>query len=229
MKSAVQDWSKAIFKAVHKYASSHNDVAVFGKIIQNTLGESFPSVQETCRETLKQLLMNVLADKHPSRPEQELKSIWLARTRTGFPLKECSEVISYMYNDSDADKLLVKLNYAAGSTMRSDDLCPLKDFLQVALNFQMSLTEAFLSDFVEKFKQVDTNRAGILNYQQLEDLVNEIGHIEELDNLAAAVLDEARNSTLTQMRCFAKGATFSQCVDIFTALISARWGAQNLP
>lgn len=238
VKSAIQEWSGAIYRAVQKYAPKESDVAVFGKVLQNTLAESFPVVQDTCKETVNQLLMDGIQQRYPSRPQNEIDSIWRARTRSGFPLSECADVVKYMYNEGDAEKLMVKLTYASmNSSVERDqeplspDSVRLRDILQILLSFQMSLTEAFLKEFVEIFKEIDTDKDGILSLSQLEELTRQVGYIDDLEESSApaTVLLEAKNTTFTALRNFRKGATFSECVDMFTGLISARWGAMNPP
>lgn len=256
VKASIQEWCSAIFKAVQKYSPRESYVAVFGKVLQNTMAESFTTVQDTLQRTISDLLMNGLKDKYPSRPQSELASIFQARVRCGFPLSECSEVVKYMYNEGDAEKLLVKLSHVSkksaavesasvtvnrfGDKMDARDgdrqgesLSPdsvrLKDLEQLLLSFQMSLTEAFLKEFVEIFREIDTDQDGILKFKELEELVRRIGYVEELEELGgpATVLLEAKNTTFVQVQRCQKGATFSECVDMFTSLISARWGALN--
>lgn len=232
LKSVIQEWSTSIFRAIQKFAPTESDVAVFGKILQNTLAESFPSVQDQLRQTVQQLLRSQLEDRHPHRPQAEIEALWRARSRCGVPLPECEEVVRYMYNDVDSDEIVLRLRYAAANAPQdSDPLTPdavrLKDIMQILLSFQMSLTEAFLSDFVNIFRQVDMNNDGVLGFDALEDLVRQVGTVKDVEpgTPAGTVLMEAQATTYTVVRRFKQGGTFSQCVDIFTGLISARHGA----
>jgi len=231
LKSVIQEWASAIFRAIQRFASKECDVAVFGKILQNTLAESFPAVQDTIRSTVHQLLRQQLEARHPQRPQAEIENLWRARSRNGVPIAECEEVIRYMYNDNDAQAVLGRLQFAAeNATQDSEPLTPgsvrYKDLMQVLLSFQMNLTEAFLADFVRIFKQVDSNNDGIVDSAQLEELVRRVGQVDgiETNSPASTVLMEAKAATANSIRKFRR-ATFSQCVDLFTGLISARWAA----
>lgn len=234
LKSVIQEWASAIFKAIEKYSLSKTDVAMFGKILQNSLAESFPSVQDQLSQTAHQLLRSQLEERHHLRPKSEIEALWRARSRCGVPLVECEEVVRYMYNDADSDELMLRLHVASQNPTAEPQMDPLspdsirmKDMLQVLLSFQMSLTEAFLSDFVQIFRQVDQSGDGILNYTGLEELVRRVGYVEQAEEGtdAGTLLMEAKATTYSSLRKFKGGATFSQCVDLFTGLISARWGA----
>jgi len=237
LKAAIQDWTAAIFKAIQKFAKRENEVAVFGKILQNTVAESFPTVQEDVQKTAHQMLMSGLNERYPNRGQTELAEVYRARCGNGFPLKECAQVVRYMYNESDADKLCVKMQYCAANPTidLANELAPdavrHKDFLQVLLSFQMSLTESFLSEFVQIFQGIDEDKDGILSHADLEELVRQVGYIEGQDgnemNDPTGVLFEAKNTTYGSVRKLQQGATFSECVDLFTGLISARWGMLN--
>merc|ERR1712031_116234 len=141
-----------------------------------------------------------------------------------------------MYNEADSEELMTRLTYAsqnASAEPQSEPLSPesvrLRDLMQVLLSFQMTLTEAFLGDFVQIFRQVDSRGDGVLDYQGLEELVRRVGYVEQAEDGAPAgqVLMEAKATAYTAVRRFKRGATFSQCVDLYTGLISARWGAIN--
>jgi len=241
LKSVMQDWASSIFRAIQKFAPRENDVAVFGKILQNTIAESFPSVADTCRQTVTQLLKSHLEERHPQRPQAEIEALWRARLRCGVPLSECGEVIAYMYNDNDSEELMARLVHASTEATTdagdvglplgplSPDSVRLKDLMFVLLTFQMGLTEAFLSDFVHIFKQVDVDCDGVLDGPQLGELVQKVSYVESVadGSPAATVMLEAKANAATAVRRFRKGATFSQSVDLLTALIGARWDAIN--
>jgi hypothetical protein len=234
LKSVIQVWASAIFTGIQKFATKESEVAIFGKILQNTVAESFPSVADTCRQTVQQLLRAQLEERHPNRSQAEIEALWRARSRSGIPLAECAEVVKYMYNDSDNQELMTRLSYTSQNASTAEGAEPLtpgcvrmKDVMQVLLSFQMGLTEGFLADFVQIFKQVDTDQDGIVNFTQLDELVRRVGYVENVEDNSPSgtVLMEAKSTTYTAVRRYRKGATFSQCVDLFTGLISARWGA----
>lgn len=219
LKSVVQEWACAIFKAIQKHARRECDVAAFGKMLQNTLAESFPDVQERLKQTVIELLRSNLEDRHPHRPQAEIEAMWRTRSRCGVPLSECEEVVKYMYNEGDAQEIMLRMQHASqnasevGPEALAPDSVSLKDMMTVLQFYQMRLTESFLSDFIDIFREELVRRVGFVKFSEQDDTAG-------LAQLAIAQA-QAKNN----MRSFKKGATFSQCVDIFTGLISARWGA----
>jgi len=232
--SATQEWATTIFRGIQKFAPRENDVAVFGKILQNTLAESFPAVQDTLTQSANDLLRQALEDRQRHRPQTEIEALWRARSRCGVPLDECGEVLSFMYNERDADEIMDRLGQLSrlsmtngGSEQLSPDSLRLKDFMQILLNFQTHLTEGFLTDFVEIFRQVNTDGTGFITGAQLEDLVSRVSYVTAVEEgrLSGRALFDAKAEAMTSIQRFKKGATFSQCVDLFKGLISARWNA----
>jgi hypothetical protein len=234
LKSVVQEWAQTLFRSIQKYASREVDVQVFGKILQNNLSESFSTVQDTLRATVNMLLRNGLQQRHQQRPQSEIDALWRARARSGVPLAECEEVVRYMYNNRDCAVVLNRLHTtmemntsSAENVPAEPDLIKYRDFLQILLTFQMQLTEGFLTDFVQIFKMTDTDSDGILNGPQLEELIHHLGTIDEVDGCspeAIASLMEAESAASNNIRHYRR-ATFSECVDLCTGLISARWAA----
>merc|ERR1719281_1984092 len=100
-KPAIMEWASSIFRAIQRFAGHECDVAVFGKILQNSLAESFPAVQDTLRATVQQLLRAQLEQKHSHRPPAEIEALWGDRLRRGVPVSECDEVVCYMFNEQD--------------------------------------------------------------------------------------------------------------------------------
>lgn len=237
-RSVVMEWASAIFRAIQKNAALEADVGVFGKILQNTLAESFPAVQDTLRDTVQQLLRTQLEQRHPQRPQAELEALWRARAKCGVPLAECEEVVRYMYNERDSAEVLARLLANADKRSAELGLMPntvrYRDLVQGLLAFQVQLTEAFLVDFVRLFREVDADGDGALDGAQIEELVHRLGRAEsgwdeEVDSplaAARAALAEARAEAAIQCSGL-QHATFSECVDLLTALVSARWAARG--
>jgi len=150
-----------------------------------------------------------------------------------------------MYNESDAEALMNRLQQLSSLSRRSDaetlmdrsanvpteqlaqDSLRMKDFLQVLLNFQTHLTEGFLADFVQIFRQVNDDGTGFIAGVQLEDLVTRLGYVQAIEEgrVSGRALFEAKAEAMRSIQLFKKGVTFSQCVDLFKDLISARWQA----
>lgn len=230
LKSVVHEWAQTIFRSIQKYAMREVDVLVFGKILQNTLSESFVTVQDTLKQTVQMLLRSNLQQRHQQRAQTEIDSLWRTRARSGVPITECEEVVRYMYNDRDCAVVLARLH-----TMTEADaientepgVIKYRDFLQILLTFQMQLTESFLKDFVEIFNEIDTDRDGIVQAHEMEKLVETLATIDETTHCSPegmAGLVEQENACKAAMRNTQYNrATFSECVDICTGLVSARW------
>eukprot|EP00929_Paragymnodinium_shiwhaense_P017168 TRINITY_DN126161_c0_g1_i1.p1 TRINITY_DN126161_c0_g1~~TRINITY_DN126161_c0_g1_i1.p1 ORF type:complete len:476 (+),score=124.44 TRINITY_DN126161_c0_g1_i1:86-1513(+) len=230
LKSVVQEWSQAIFRTIQKYAAKEVDVLVFGKILQNSLSESFATVQDTLRSTVQTLLRNDLQARHKHRPQAEVDALWRARAKHGVPLSECEDVVRYMYNDRDSSVVLSRLHTTVTGNAAKEDrsgeptVIRYADFVQILLTFQMQLTEGFLCEFVEVFRQIDTDKDGILTGAQLELLVRQLSNVEEADAEGLQALGEAEAAAASTMAPYLQ-ATFSECVDLCTGLVSARWAA----
>lgn len=237
-KPVIMEWASAIFRAIQRFAGSECDVAVFGKILQNSLSESFPAVQDTLRATVQQLLRAQLEQKHSQRSPTEIDALWRDRLRSGVPLNECDEVVCYMFNEQDSSDVCSRLKtFAAGrpSPVSEMPVVPYRDFVQQLLHFQMQLTVDFLSDFVAIFREVDSDDDGAIADGELEELVDRLADVRNA--VSASALEQARTAALESIAkreedhnasggtgTFGR-ATFSECVDLFTELISARWAA----
>jgi hypothetical protein len=144
-----------------------------------------------------------------------------------------------MYNEQDSEQVLHKAKQAAKEwqlhSQAEPDTVRYRDLVQVLLRFQVELTERFLEDFTRIFKLVDRKGDGRLDRAELKDLSD--GFVMDLEHMSANSsgtradvnrtqrlqgVAEARSQVNDRVRTI-KSATFSECVDIFTGLISARW------
>jgi len=141
-------------------------------------------------------------------------------------------VIRHMYNDRDSAVVLSRLftvSDAGGQTDNPEpDMIRHKDLVHTLFTFQMHLTEGFISEFTEIFRDIDVDGDGMLNRAQLEELVDRLSTLdcETCSLQASASLLEAQHSVLASTRLMRR-ATFSECVDLTTSLISARWRARS--
>lgn len=238
LKFAIQQWTNVIFMAIERSSPREADVAVFGKILQNRLSESYPETQDQLKKNLEDELHQQIKIKYPNKNDAEIEALYRARVRSGFPLSETLAVVNYMYNDADAEKIAINMKWMSENPQHgvsdieplAPDCVRLADMRQVVLSFQMALTESFLQDFRAIFREIDTGSRGALEFAELQELVERVGSIDHPDGIPA-VLDEAKNTLITaivkQKTRFEKGVTFSECVGLFTGLISARWGVVN--
>lgn len=76
------------------------------------------------------------------------------------------------------------------------------DFVKVILDFQLLEHEKFLSSFTSLFKEIDTDNNGILNEEELRELlqrmtiVHQSEEIEQIENLLN-IIDPQNNKQMT--------------------------------
>lgn len=241
LKSAIKEKAGLVFRAIRRYAPKENDVAVFGKILQNTLPVSFKAVQDLLSSTCLAQLRQQLEERYPKKPGHEIDALWSVRLRSGFPLEECIDVVRFMYNDKDSEEIIIRVehasNLAASSSKNHEpiqkDCVRLKDFLHIILTYQMNLTEFHLSDFIQIFHQVNRDHSGVLTNDELQELVRRVGYLDAHedgkqdndDSAHGTVLLDATAAAMATVRRYKKGATFSQSADLLAGQISARCGA----
>ena len=74
LKSLVVEWVESVIQAVQLYAQEDNEVAVFGKILQNEIDEEFRVVQSEVKKTLAELLKVQVREAYPKKGES-----WIAQ------------------------------------------------------------------------------------------------------------------------------------------------------
>jgi len=237
---AVKEWAEAIFKAIRKFCNKEVRVAAFGKILQNRLAEDFPRTLETLSKKLQDSAKEKMEERNVHRTQAEVETLWQAalqgRDRYGLQLSDCSAIVFMLYNDDDSEEVMRRLQQECKKNARDStnhmppDCIRLRDLCQVVCIFQMNLTENFLADFITMFDAMNEesdakgSQAGILECGQLTELVRRLSHMQGLPHAQLAPLLDAREKA-TAHALRVKRATFSQCVTLFSALISARWAA----
>eukprot|EP00929_Paragymnodinium_shiwhaense_P048642 TRINITY_DN24566_c0_g1_i2.p1 TRINITY_DN24566_c0_g1~~TRINITY_DN24566_c0_g1_i2.p1 ORF type:complete len:570 (-),score=128.93 TRINITY_DN24566_c0_g1_i2:329-2038(-) len=232
MKHVVEEWSKGIFRSIQKFAKKDVEVLIFGKILQNSLSETFSTVQETLRGCVHDILRRRFVQRNPELSAADVDATWKLEAReTGVLLSDCDEVVRYMYNEYDYAMIAKRLRYCAGK--ESDAMSvgagyiTYRTLLQTLMTFQLQLTEAFISDFVGIFRRVDQRGDGIIDNQCLVELVHRLAHLPEARQAtkeSIAHLMEAENNAIVAIRSQSQ-ATFTEAVDLCTNVISMRWAA----
>jgi len=72
-------------------------------------------------------------------------------------------------------------------------------FLKCVLDFQLREHEKFLSYFIMNFKQIDTDRDGVLNEQQFSGLMRNIGFTEDQANSVSSDFNPSRIDKFLQL------------------------------
>eukprot|EP00928_Gymnodinium_smaydae_P021647 TRINITY_DN1846_c0_g1_i2.p1 TRINITY_DN1846_c0_g1~~TRINITY_DN1846_c0_g1_i2.p1 ORF type:complete len:517 (-),score=134.60 TRINITY_DN1846_c0_g1_i2:971-2521(-) len=228
LKSVVQEWAEAIFRTIRKYAPYEVDVLAFGKILQNVLTEGFLCAQETLQNNVQSLLRSGHAELHGHRPSSEVDALWTTRTKDGLSVSECAEVVRSIYRDQATELVLERLDAAAGGA----ETIRYREFIKLLLKVQMSVMEHFLRDFVSLFREVDDDGDGIINDAQLHAFITRFGTVGDADLDVDIAHDDPNGVRLQDCTTaalgashgeYARGITFSQCADLCTEVIRARW------
>eukprot|EP00928_Gymnodinium_smaydae_P033396 TRINITY_DN23932_c0_g2_i1.p1 TRINITY_DN23932_c0_g2~~TRINITY_DN23932_c0_g2_i1.p1 ORF type:complete len:548 (+),score=147.14 TRINITY_DN23932_c0_g2_i1:232-1644(+) len=234
LKAVVQEWAQSVFRSIKKFGPREVDVMVFGKILQNRISESYQTVQEELMTTAQNTLRGNFRSRHEGKTENEVESLWRDFTRSGIPMPDCEDVVRLLYNDADADVLLGRLRElppAPGNQNEEGEeggAVRYKDFLHVLLNFQMNLAEAFLTDFVDMFRRVDSDGDGIITGSEIEALLSRLslpeggGGWEPGHDELCAKLESLADRAFAKLGGLPR-ATFSECADGLAEVISARW------
>lgn len=223
----VEEWACAVLMSVQQWSAKECDVAVFGKILHNSLAESFAIVQDTLRATVQTHLRANLEERNSTATEAQLDELWRTWMRHSVPFSVCEKVVRHMYNELDSEKVLKRLRpvmAAASAAAHQEALDALsapigslgvlstynaldpdqqkavgyKDLLNTLLTFQMNITEAFLSDFRRFFMELDTDDDGILSGSELHELCCRIATLEgHLSSGVAAAAAQALQEAKT--------------------------------
>lgn len=224
----VREWVHEIILAIKKYGDQDCEIAVFGKILSNRLSESFTSVQETLKSSVHKLLHGFVAHKNCHRSPAEIDAVMKARLARGVPFSEAESVVKYMYNEQDSSVVLRKVKAAVArwsSNSRAEpDSLRYRDLVQILKRFQADLTESFLEDFIGAFKDIDLDADGVIQNAEMKNLTQSMmmGFDSDIHAADATALSDAATQVMLIIE-ERERATYSECVDIFTDLISARW------
>jgi hypothetical protein len=225
------EWAAGIIMGVKKYSQEDNDVMVFGKILKNECDEEFRFVQVQVKDTIAELLKMFLKSKFPLKTSVDMEAMLQEKLNGLISAEEWTDVVKYMYNQTDADILLCLLQdmqerktpEAPGKKkLTREELLAkkeretstrgrisYKEFLKVLLDFQLRGHEKFLQSFVRRFRSIDTDSNGIINEAEFRALADDLDlEIEELEvTRLLQVVDPYNNQNVT----------FSECVALFSS------------
>jgi len=228
LKNLIIEWATAIINGIKKFSIEDNDVAVFGKILRNECDEEFRFVQGQVKVTISELLRMYLRSRYPLKNNAEIKEMLNIRMSGSIQEEECIDIINYMYNQEDAEILLVKLKkfYIFPSKtaemkrlsreeqmkLMSEKEKPIIDynvFQKIILDFQLKSHEKFLKNFVQLFRRSDKDINGIIDEGEFKDMVNNMEKysIQPDVQKLLMVVDPYNHQQIT----------FSQCVSLFSA------------
>jgi hypothetical protein len=218
----IKEWFVALSKAINKFGVFDSDICIFGKMLRNTLAESFPEHQKVLRGTADKCLK-----------EEVSANVWNTKMYNGIPFKAFEKVVYHMFNQKDGGEIMKRVKDPLPKTGKrgvanlealARDHVRYQHAIEVLMTFNMNLQDDFLHDFIITFRKIDAGKDGTLNSNEINDLVNRFGTVETVREGSSAytLLVDAKASTLRSLRR-ARRLTFSETVDHFTDLLSARW------
>jgi DNA repair exonuclease SbcCD ATPase subunit len=223
LRSLIIEWVAAIITGIKTFSVDDNDVAVFGKILRNECDEEFRFVQNQVKETVNELLRIQIKNKFPMKAANDINKIVEERVNGVVLEDEWTEVVKYMYNDSDSQVLLNQIWQNANSrpsnsvkirTSREDLLkkenklavVSYAEFLKLLLDFQLKAHEKFLGPFIKVFRMVGSSKSGVLNENDFIIVCQKMQLEESTIMKLLAVVDPYENQAIT----------FSECVALFS-------------
>lgn len=233
LRSLIIEWVAAIITGIKTFSAEDNDVAVFGKILRNECDEEFRFVQNQVKETVNELLRIQIKNKFPLKPANEINKILEDRIQGLVQEDEWSEIVKYMYNESDSQVLLnliwnnvsQKSSMATNRSRSREDLqkkelkntgIPYNEFLKLLLDFQLKAHEKFLQPFIKIFRSIVNNKSGVLNENDFISMCKAMKMDEEFIMKMLSIVDPYENQAIT----------FSECVALFSTEV---YPHNNLP
>ncbi|CAK0806864.1 unnamed protein product, partial [Prorocentrum cordatum] len=236
-----RDRAAAIVSAVQKYAGKDVEVAIFGKILQNRLPEQpfihVDVIQEHVEEKLGEFLRQDPQYREALPREGAMKDL----RRCGVPLECCVGIAQDMYDEKDYELVMRRLGQLvpriaeARAQGNGKFLVPFKSFLQSLQLVWVHRRECQLQRFARVFGELDQDGDGVLSGGEVQDLAARLADAErsapadgasdcdeesqEAEEAIIAELQAACGELLPELQgC--RGATFSQCVEMFRDVIS---------
>ena len=220
LRNLIIEWVAAIITGIKTYSAEDNDVAVFGKILRNECDEEFRFVQNQVKETVNELLKIQIKNKYPLKAANEINKILEDRVN-GFVLEdEWTEVVKYMYNETDSQSILSNIWNCVNSkpclsarnrNSREDllkkdiknSVIGYNEYLKLLLDFQLKAHEKFLQPFVRVFRNVVNSKNGVLNENDFITVCKQLELDESVIVKMLAVIDPHENQAITFSECVA--------------------------
>eukprot|EP00658_Telonema_sp_P-2_P011179 TRINITY_DN14249_c0_g1_i1.p1 TRINITY_DN14249_c0_g1~~TRINITY_DN14249_c0_g1_i1.p1 ORF type:complete len:214 (+),score=82.84 TRINITY_DN14249_c0_g1_i1:155-796(+) len=154
--------------------------------------DRFRIVQKQLKDTVQDLLRVYLKGKHPLKSEDEVGKLLGKRIKAHVYEEEWTDIIKYMYNQSDSVTLIMKCkDYIEASQAhrqpvgvqrrgrresreeqsREAGKIMYDDFLKILLDFQLKGHEKFLLKFMKLFRQFDKDKNGVINEEEFRQLI----------------------------------------------------------
>jgi len=227
LKGIIIEWTTVILNSIKKYSSEDNDVALFGKMLQNECEEQFRDVQLQIKESIDEIITDRLKRKYRLKTEAEITKMFKEKQKGYLDEATWLEVTQKMYNEENARLLEAKIKEGILSVSQVnknkenkkllrmpvkkttiDFNISFKEFRKIILDFQLKSHEKYIKKFIEAFRMHDTDLNGILSEDEFKNLVTSM----KLFNSN----NETQNLLLIVDPFFTQQISFSDCMNLFS-------------
>jgi len=211
LKALIDENASAILRAMQRYASFDNHVAVFAKIMRNEIEEGFRCVQDELLSAAAHLLRQQLQVRNPLAREEELAATVERQLRSEEPVDERDwrVIVSSIFDDHDCRSIYLALQqiirrYPSANVdprslgqgheaERSGDYCErpgstgvlfFDQLSKVLLDYQLHRHEKFLAPFRRTFRRFDADLDGVIDRAGFKALLTTV-----FETLPASQLD----------------------------------------
>ena len=231
LKNLIIEGAGGIIQGIKKYSLLDSDVALFGKILRNECDEDFRFVFAEVKAAMINILKEKLKSKYKSKTESELTKIVKEIQQGEIEEKYWSSIIIKMYNEDHYRTLYKRIKDKIGSDMKSIKVSARKtsreelnsirskqgskllysDFQKIVLDFQLSTHENYLKKFTKLFKEIDTERDGVLNETGFRIIIDRMQIPAEEKDIQRFLqrIDPYNNEKIT----------YSECLALFSSVI----------
>lgn len=111
LKSLIIDWATLIINGVRTYINDDHEIALFAKILKNECDEEFRFIQLHVKDTLANILKQVLREKYPLKSEAELAKM-TDKIQDGGRLEDWQwkKIVAKMYDQYDQATLIAQIH-----------------------------------------------------------------------------------------------------------------------
>lgn len=109
-------WAELLVKAIKMHSRADSDVALFGKILQNSCDEDYRLVHLEVKATIVNMLAAELKKKNPSKSDEALLKMFREIQKGVIEGWAWKEIIKRMYNEEDTRELIARIEEKALDT-----------------------------------------------------------------------------------------------------------------
>ena len=108
LKTLIVEWASLIISGVKTYLRDDHEITLFAKILKNECDEDFRFVQMHVRESIMNVLKQILREKSPLKPEAEIARECETIQNGCIEEWQWKKVITKMYERDDANLLCAR-------------------------------------------------------------------------------------------------------------------------